>query len=177
MPVLKRVKAILQHPFFLACLERNRQWEQERPFCRHDLGHLLDVARIAYAMALENRGFSLFAREIGHSKRGGRTKEVVYAAALLHDIGRWRQYENGADHARAGGEMCRAVLRECGFTLPEIGVVADAICHHRQKQPVTGDKFLSRILARADVFSRLCFCCPVAGECHRQGTLPDGLEY
>lgn len=47
--------------------------KKDRIFCGHDMGHLLDVARLAWIFNLEAN------QEI--------SKERIYAAALLHDIG------------------------------------------------------------------------------------------
>ena len=54
--------------------------EEERIFCIHDIEHCLDVARISYILALEN--------DIKIDK------DIVYGAALLHDIGRAISVEN-----------------------------------------------------------------------------------
>ena len=75
---MKRVNAIISHPVFQRELKKIESLEQKRAYCRHDLGHLLEVARIAYIMALEE----------GHQIQ----PDIVYAAALLHDIGKIFEY-------------------------------------------------------------------------------------
>ena len=52
------------------------------------MSHLLDVARIAYIRNLE-KGY-------------GFRKDVIYAAAVLHDIGKALQYEEKVPHEIAG---------------------------------------------------------------------------
>ena len=84
---MERIDRILAHPLFVSHLEKNRQAEEGRKFCRHDLQHLLDVARIGQICSLE--------------EGQGLDRELVYAAALLHDIGRHLQYEEGIPHEKA----------------------------------------------------------------------------
>ena len=72
---------ILHNPRYRECVEKNRKYEEERIFCRHDMSHFLDVARLSWIENLE--------------KGLGIEKELIYAAALLHDCGRFRQYEDG----------------------------------------------------------------------------------
>ncbi|ABZ83881.1 conserved domain protein [Heliomicrobium modesticaldum Ice1] len=164
--LLERVQQILDHPRFIECLSRNEEKEASRRFCRHDMTHLLDVARIAYILALENpTAFDTFARAIGHPERGQATKEVVYGAALLHDMGKWKQYEDGEDHAEVGARLCLGVLGECGYSQSEIDVIAEAIVNHRKKGKNRSDTFLGRILALADGYSRLCCNCGEKTDC------------
>ena len=83
-------------------MERLAEYEKDRIFCRHGMEHLLDVARIAYIENLENnRGIS---------------KEIIYGAALLHDIGRYLQYTEGIPHEKAGEELALEILKDSGFS-------------------------------------------------------------
>lgn len=75
---MKRVNAILVHPLFQKCYRRLEILEQDRKFCRHQMSHLMDVARIAYITCLE--------------QNLGIEKDVIYGAAILHDIGKYAQY-------------------------------------------------------------------------------------
>ena len=77
-------------------MEQIRVLEQDRIFCRHDTTHFLDVARIAYIENLEN-GLGL-------------AKEEIYAAALLHDIGRHLQYTRGIPHEQASAMEAEGIL-------------------------------------------------------------------
>ena len=71
---MERIAAIAESELFTRCLAGIEAAEVDRVFCRHGLPHLLDVARIAWILNLE-RGCGL-------------RRDVVYAAALLHDIGK-----------------------------------------------------------------------------------------
>ena len=84
---MERVNQILQHTLYQSCRRQIDEKEKDRIFCGHDMGHLLDVARLAWIFNLEAN------QEI--------SKERIYAAALLHDIGRHIQYENGTPDRRA----------------------------------------------------------------------------
>ncbi|MTV48509.1 HD domain-containing protein [Heliobacillus mobilis] len=194
---LNRVRRILEQPLFLKCLEQNAACEKDRLFCRHDLTHLLDVARIAYILALESpdeyrqfaqalhrRNAAADAGNLGVSETvtdekaeadtniriddqiKEKTKEVIYSAALLHDMGKWKQYETGEDHAKVGAELCKPLLKDCGFNDMEIDLIAEAIRHHRKKERKMSPTFLGQILARADGYSRLCCRCEQTSECN-----------
>ena len=58
--------------------------ELNRKFCCHNIEHSLDVARIGYIMILE-QNLNI-------------DKELFYAAALLHDAGRY----SGTPHNESG---------------------------------------------------------------------------
>ena len=45
---MKRINAIMRHPLFVQQLTLLEELEAQRPFCRHDLTHLLDVARLMW---------------------------------------------------------------------------------------------------------------------------------
>ena len=81
---MNRVNAVWRHKTYQSCLAKLRDWEEKREFCRHTPEHFLDVARLTWILALE-AGIAA-------------DKEIVYAAGLLHDIGRFRQYEGGITH-------------------------------------------------------------------------------
>lgn len=60
------------------------------------MGHLLDVARIACIRNLEE-GLGL-------------DKEIIYAAAVLHDIGKSLQYEKKIPHETASEQIAKEIL-------------------------------------------------------------------
>lgn len=148
---MKRVDRILEHDIFRRELDSINATEKERVFCNHDLEHLMDVARIAWILNLE------------YGTRYDR--EVVYATALLHDIGKGRQYRDGIAHEIAGVDIAVSILRECGFAVEEIDQVRRAILSHRDAS-VKEEKSLRGILYRADKASRPCFLCRMAKECN-----------
>lgn len=91
---MERIDAIVRDPLFQECLAKTAEIEKEREFCKHDLQHFVDVARITYILILESGALWSFIKD--NDLKGTReAKEVVYAAGILHDIGRWRQYETG----------------------------------------------------------------------------------
>ena len=71
---MDRVNRIWRHPVYQEHYKKIQELESERIFCRHTPEHFLDVARLMYIYALEE-----------HLEL---SKELIYAAALLHDIGR-----------------------------------------------------------------------------------------
>jgi len=147
---LNKVNSILNSEKFKEHLNRNKENEKERKFCIHDLQHFIDVGRIAYIMTLENN------LKID--------KEIVYATALLHDIGRWMQYEKGIPHEIASYELALDILMECGFNEKERSIILNAILNHRQKNNKKGT--FQHIFYLSDKLSRNCFNCKVVDECN-----------
>lgn len=145
-----RRNKILNHDLFLKYYAETEKWEKERIFCRHDMVHFLDVARLAALLNL---------------KEGiGADEDCIYAAALLHDIGRFVQYENGTPHEKASAELAEPILRDCGFTQKETDVIIEAISMHRTKESAE-ERNLNGLLYRADKMSRSCFSCKAEKEC------------
>ena len=147
---MKRIELIRNHPVFIRELDRLAIHEKDRPFCGHDMQHLLDVARIAWILVLENN-ISL-------------KKDIVYAAALLHDIAKGMQYEGAGPHNINGAEMARPILKDCGYSEKECDLICEAILYHRVKAK-SGNP-LVRILYKADKKSRACYMCPAAKDCN-----------
>lgn len=163
--ILRRVDKILNDPRYRECLERNAACETTRRFCRHDLQHMLDVSRITYMLVLEDGtpGDEAVQGIVGESPAV--VKEIIYAAGLLHDMGRWRQYETGEDHAAAGARLAAPVLERAGFTAVEREIITTAIREHR-----TGGGEASKLgqyLRRADDLSRPCAFCQARAECYK----------
>lgn len=147
---MDRVNRILQNDTYDKYLIRIAEHEKNRSFCGHDMDHFLSVARIAYIMTLE-KGFNI-------------DKELIYAAGLLHDIGRFLQYETGEPHEQASAHLCLDILEHCGFSADEIHQVKEAIINHRNKHIRNNDDF-DGIFYRADKASRACHHCDVEPEC------------
>jgi len=148
---MKRIDEILRHETFRKHLSDINEAEKTRCFCNHDMEHLMDVARIAWIMNLEE-GLGL-------------EKEMVYATAILHDIGKGRQYREGISHEIAGGEIALEILKDCEFTEEEIFRIRRAILSHRDPA-VKNDKNLRGVIYRADKASRACFTCKTSKECN-----------
>lgn len=151
---MQRVNQILESEAFKEYLIKNEQAESKRVFCHHDMGHFLDVARIAMIM--------------NNAERYGVEKELIYAAALLHDIGRWQQYEDGTPHEQASALLAPDILNACGFEKEEVTRIVNAISKHRNPD-VKEQKDLAGLLYRADKLSRPCFTCKAEQDCNWKG--------
>lgn len=147
---MKRCNEILKHPSYQQYYKQIEACEQGRIFCHHDMVHFLDVARIGWIIALE--------------EQIPVEKELLYGAALLHDIGRHRQYLEKIPHEQASAELAPEILADCGFSVKEQEVIVDAIRNHRNKG-IAEEKTLRGVLYRADKKSRSCFCCKAEKEC------------
>lgn len=152
---MRRVQNICMHPLWQECVRGIAQQEQDRIFCRHDVQHFLDVARLAYVEVLERK------LDI--------PKELIYGAALVHDIGRYRQYLDGTPHDEAGAWMAEKILPECGFDAEQTAGIVRAISHHRSSENAE-DAGLSGILYRADKASRVCQFCKAQEQCNWPAT-------
>lgn len=150
---MKRVNAILAHPLYRECYTRLEELEKDRIFCRHQMTHLLDVARIAYISNME-QGLGI-------------EKEVIYAAALLHDIGKYVQYEDGTPHEQSGEKIASEILgslsEKDAFSDEENRMILTAIRGHRRLREDAD--VLEKLLYTSDKASRMCFACPAEGEC------------
>lgn len=158
---MHRIYKILKNAFFQKCLALNCSREENRRFCRHDWQHLIDVARICYILVLEEQA----AGEIIPGAGKEQIKEVVYAAGLLHDIGRWQQYDTGEDHALVGAQLAEGVLKDAGFDGEEIALIVRAISRHRTG--AAGGGPLGEYLRRADDLARPCWKCEARDECKK----------
>ena len=146
---MERVNRIWNHTYYRQCLDKISALEADREFCRHTPEHFLDVARLTWIFAMEE-GLDI--------ERG-----LVYAAALLHDIGRFRQYEDGTPHDVASVEIAERLLPECGYTEQETSVIVDMIASHRKKG---SGKDIDGLFYRAGKMSRSCFLCLAERECN-----------
>lgn len=81
---MERVNQICKHPLWVESVKKIQALEQQRIFCRHNIPHFLDVARLSWIENLE-QGLGI-------------SKELIYAAAMLHDIGRHLQYTEQIPH-------------------------------------------------------------------------------
>lgn len=147
---MERINCILSNDEYISYLDKNKTSEKDRIFCHHDIIHLLDVCRIAWIINLEEQ-LNL-------------NKEIVYAVGLLHDIGRWQEYEMNISHEIASANLAENILNKCKFTEEENNLILTAIKNHRTKKN-TDD--LSRIIYTADKVSRPCFNCTAIGKCNK----------
>ncbi len=147
---MNRVNLILENSKYQQYIDRIKQAEEDRIFCLHNMSHFMDVARIAYSINLEE-GLEI-------------SKELIYATALLHDIGRFKQYEDGTPHEKASAELAPDILTETGFDEQEQKEILKAIREHRNKE-IAKEKSLAGIIYRADKLSRPCFACEAEKQC------------
>ena len=151
---MDRVNAILKHKTYRKYYDQIEKIEKDRIFCRHQMPHLLDVARIAYITNLE--------RNLGYDR------EVIYAAAILHDIGKSFQYEERIPHEIAGEKVASEILdtlpEGLAFSAEERRLILAAVREHRKKKD--GAEPIAALFYDSDKRSRTCFSCPAEKECN-----------
>lgn len=175
---MERIDKVMNHPVFRDTMEKIEQAEIDRFFCRHNLNHALDVARIFYILLLEEQvsGSRILADKENEKMSVDKEfvncdsaelpidKELVYATALLHDIGRFEQYENGTPHNEAGSKLAGEIMASCGFSEEECAMAVNAIKGHRRDSD-DSDMF-GHLLYKADKLSRDCYQCEAEPECY-----------
>lgn len=145
---MERLNRIWNHPLFQENMQEILKLEQDRIYCGHGPEHLLDVARLAWMMNLE--------QELGYEK------SAVYAAALIHDIGRAMEYQSGLSHEEGSRRLGAMILPDCGYREEEQKLILEAVASHRR---ITEKQNLNWLLYKADKMSRLCFACPAEKFC------------
>jgi len=158
---MHQIKKIIASSAYREYLEKNKKAEENRIFCTHHFEHLLATARLTYILILEE-GIPFISRE------------MAYAAGLLHDIGRWFEYIDGTDHAKKSAELAETILSEAGFSIAESKLIQRAIAQHRKKSGGREHHSpLSKALSRADSLARLCFCCKTREKCFKLDQQPN----
>ena len=174
---MKRVELLINDSLYREYMKNNQEEEMEPKFCQHDFSHHLDVARIAYILVLEQNDLNYFIKESNLSGKLA-AKEVIYAAGLLHDIGKWKEYREGIDHASYGSYLAKDILTRSFFNPDEVGIISQAIYEHRNID--TDMSFLGERLHRADNLSRICSKCPDLEHCPKakcKEITVSGFEY
>lgn len=156
---MKRVKRLLEDAKFLEYLIKIEDREAKREFCSHDLQHLMDVARISYILWLEQ----------GCPQDNFLNKEIIYITALLHDIGRWQEYDYGYDHAIISSKLAVHFLDKLKFTAHEIDEIVRAIAVHRKGEGA--ETLLAKFLYKADKLARPCYKCEAIDKCYKYEVL------
>jgi HD superfamily phosphodiesterase len=179
---MKRINQLLHHPDFTGTINRLETLEHDRIYCRHGLSHLLDTARIATLLQYQDIQTSP-ASSPEHDKAAQSIDlELIYAAALLHDIGRVLQYEQNLPHETAGLPLAEKILKDCDFTVSEQALILNAILFHRSTDTslAAGSSAASKedenikkdadrlrtLLHAADKLSRNCFACKASDSCY-----------
>jgi uncharacterized protein len=164
---LKRIELLLKDELFNQYIHNNTDEESGIKYCQHGLPHHIDVARIAYILVLEHNDLGYFTREAGLSSKLA-AKEVIYAAGLLHDIAKWKEVQEGVDHAASGARLAREILPRVYFEENETEMICRAIYEHRNISQ--NMSFLGERIHRADNLSRFCGQCEERAECPKRGT-------
>ncbi len=159
---LPRVNRILRDEEYLKYIHEIEELEHDRIFCRHNMEHFLNVARIACLLDHED---SLDSSKTAGAHETSSWAEIIYAAALLHDIGRGHEYLTGVRHEEESARLAPPIIRRAGFNDEEEGLIISAISNHRNKECPEGR--LDSIIYRADKLSRPCYYCKASQLCHK----------
>ena len=151
---MPRLNAVVNHEVYQTYYKRICECETDRVFCCHQMNHLLDVARIAYIKNLEEGlGFD---------------KELIYVAAVLHDIGKSFQYRQQIPHEIAGERIARRILDSLptGFTFTdeEKALICLAVRGHRRRHEHM--KPIEELFYESDKRSRMCLSCMAEKKCN-----------
>lgn len=165
---MNRLEIILQDNFYKECLKKNAQKEVDRRFCKHDFAHLSLTSQLTYQLLKEQNLLKLIMEEI-KEKDELILKEIVGAAGILHDIGRFVQYETGKDHALEGAKLAYSILKIAKFTPKEIEIIQKAIEEHNKNEKAL--TVLGKILCLADDLVRPCFECKAKEDCYKMPEL------
>ena len=163
---MERVYSIFECPEYKKRIEKIDEAEKDRIFCRHGYIHLLDVARIAYILYMEGleERLAILSTDI-YKYTPEEAKEIIYAAALLHDIGRFSDEENsGMNHREAGPAIAKPILEDAGYSYAEIKLICDAIRRHGNEPAET--YHLAWLIYKADKYSRDCYDCDAYSFCN-----------
>ena len=154
-----RYQKIVNNQKFKVYCNQIEKTEENRIYCRHDIIHGIDVARICYILV----------------KEAGMTIDIdiIYAMGLMHDLGRCDP--NVKDHSAKSVEIANEILPMCGYSPEEIMLITDAIANHRGRMNYDEIKHdncfqnnLNAYLKTADQLSRNCFRCKAADSCKWQ---------
>lgn len=149
---MERYQKVATHKKVNEYVDKIAHSEKGRIFCHHDWDHFLAVARIAYIFVLEQK------LDI--------SKDIVYATAFLHDIGKEAQYKRGIPHEIESAILAEGILKDCGYKEEEIKMITGAILHHRVYDEENEE--FEKIIYRADKLSRPCKGCKARDLCNWQ---------
>jgi len=160
---MERLNKLINDAKYKQYLAKIKQRERERIFCRHNWSHFINVGRIAYMLMLEqNLKDKLI--NVWKLQEDSNVQEIIYTAAILHDIGRWKEYDTGQDHAQVSADLAEGLLIDHGFVDLEKRIILRAIREHRGES--NGNKsLLGNLISRADNLSRDCHACLVRHKC------------
>ena len=107
---MQRIDNILKNETYRFLMGMIRERELARIFCCHGLDHCLDVARIAYMLDMD--------------EGAGIDRELIYAAALLHDVGRADPDNTGMEHHILSVRYAGDILRPVSYTHLTVPTIA-----------------------------------------------------
>lgn len=146
------IKEIINHPLYRDSLNRIKKLEEKRIYCKHDLDHFFSVSRLAYIYVLENN------IDI--------KKEDIYIAGLIHDIGRWKEYETGVCHALASSDIGEIIIENIDISSDRKEKILNSIKRHRSKNKLVTE--LDKAIYYGDKSSRKCFDCDAYNTCKKR---------
>lgn len=145
---MKIVNKVLHNELYQKTMREISELEKDRIFCKHDIEHLLNAARIMIIEVLE--------------KNININREIIYITALLHDIGRAEEYVNNEPHSIAGIRVANEILYQCGVSYENKNMILTAISSHNNHEKTNE---LGKILKTADKLSRNCYLCSAYSQC------------
>ncbi len=145
---LTETNKIFENTQYQSIVSRIATHEASRVYCRHTMAHFLDVARITTILCQLNKVDVPI--------------DLIYTAALLHDIGRAEEIEKGTPHEIASVALAKDFLALTAFTEAQQSQIIEAIANHRNKN-TTG---FNRLFYIADKASRSCYACPAEKQCN-----------
>lgn len=155
---MDRVNRLLHHANFISYLQAIEECEIDRIYCKHNMVHLMDVARLTYIKVL--------------MEKLPLEQSVIYATALLHDIGKPQQYRQNIPHEQASAKLAPAILKDCDYTPDEIKLITQMIRYHRgftldyEAEQISSEaKRMIQLFQEADKQSRMCFACKAQATC------------
>lgn len=156
---MERYERIINNDIYRAHILSIEKCEEDRIFCHHDTVHFMDVARIGMIINV-TEGYGI-------------PKDIIYATALLHDIGRDIQYANGTPHEITSLNIANDILSDTDYNEAEINEIINAIGNHRNAK-IKDEKNLSGLIYRADKLSRACYFCKAYDECNWKNDKKNG---
>lgn len=172
---MKYCDRVLKHPIFEKFMQEIRQLEADRVYCRHELEHGVDVARLAWIYYMEDK-LDDDSQNVGvlYWKRPSygewveekeEVKDLIYTCALLHDIGRVTQYRTGIHHSISGVEPAMQILQDIEAPESWVKEIMDVVSEHSHGSISDKKKNLEYYITKADHDCRLCFACQASDSC------------
>lgn len=122
---MERINILWKQEDFQKLLLDLENKESDRIYCRHGREHIFAVARLMWIACLEEQ------------KGEDIAKELVYAVAFLHDLGRC---SGGKNHAAESARIAGRLLPLCGYSEEETGLAQFAIWMHGQAEKTDGSR-------------------------------------